>query len=45
MLRVPSALVPNVSNYVLNPLHPDAARLSIKSIERYPFDRRLFKVV
>ena len=45
LLRVPSALVPKVSNYVLNPLHPDAARLSIKSVAHYPFDRRLFKVV
>ena len=45
LLRVPSALVPNVSNYLLNPLHPDAIRFSVKSAARYPFDTRLFKVV
>lgn len=45
LLRVPSALVPNVANYLLNPLHADASRLSIKSVARYPFDNRLFKVI
>ena len=45
LLRVPSALVPSVANYLFNPLHADASRLSIKSVARYPFDNRLFKVV
>ena len=45
LLRVPSALVPNVANYLFNPLHADASRVSIKSVARYPFDNRLFKVV
>ena len=43
LLRVPSALMPNVANYLLNPLHADARRLSIKSVARHPFDARLFK--
>ena len=43
LLRVPSALIPNVANYLVNPLHPDARRLSIQSVARYPFDPRLFK--
>lgn len=45
VLRVPSVLVPNVSNYLFNPLHADASQLSIKSVARYPFDNRLFKVI
>jgi RES domain-containing protein len=45
LLRVPSALVPNVANYLFNPLHADASQLSIKSVARYPFDNRLFKVI
>lgn len=45
LLRVPSALLPNVANYLFNPLHADASQLSIKSAARYPLDNRLFKVV
>jgi RES domain-containing protein len=33
LLRVPSAIVPETSNFVFNPLHVDAAA--------YPFDARL----
>lgn len=45
LLRVPSALVPTVANYLVNPLHPDARRLSIESVVRHPFDARLFKLL
>jgi RES domain-containing protein len=45
LFRVPSALVPKVWNFLLNPIHRDAARLEIVSAARYPFDTRLFKVV
>ena len=41
LLCVPSALVPDVSNYLLNPAHPDAARVSIASAARSAFDPRL----
>jgi RES domain-containing protein len=41
LLRVPSAIVPAASNYLLNPAHADAAQLSIASIAQAPFDRRL----
>ena len=27
VLRVPSAIVPREANYVINPMHPDAARI------------------
>src|SRR4051812_36129430 len=31
LLRVPSAIVPEANNYLLNPANPDAARLNIGS--------------
>ena len=45
LLRVPSALVPKVWNYLINPSHPAAALLKITAAARYPFDTRLFKLV
>jgi RES domain-containing protein len=39
--RVPSAIVPATSNYLLNPAHADATRLSIASVARTPLDQRL----
>jgi RES domain-containing protein len=41
--RVPSAILPNTFNCLLNPLHPDAARLRILSETRAEFDTRLLK--
>jgi len=41
LLRVPSALVPETMNYVLNPLHPDATLFQIEKSFVYPFDARL----
>jgi RES domain-containing protein len=41
LLRVPSALVPETVNYLLNPVHPDARRFQIKKSFVYPFDVRL----
>jgi len=41
LLRVPSAIVPATSNYLLNPAHADTTRLSIVSVLNAPFDRRL----
>jgi RES domain-containing protein len=43
LLQVPSALVPHTSNFLLNPLHKDAARIQITSISRQGFDRRLLQ--
>jgi RES domain-containing protein len=34
LLRVPSAIVPETSNYLLNPLHADANRFAIVEVER-----------
>ena len=42
LLRVPSAIVPNSFNYLFNPLHDQAGRVSIRSSHRHPYDARLF---
>jgi len=44
LLEVPSAIVPDTVNILLNPPHPDAGRMRIVWQHAYPFDRRLFKV-
>jgi len=41
LLRVPSALVPETFNYLLNPLHRDAGQYQIEETFRFPFDARL----
>jgi len=43
MLRVPSAIVPETFNVVLNPLHPTAAKLKILWHRSYPWDSRLVR--
>lgn len=43
VLSVPSAVVPQERNYILNPAHPDTARLKIGSPEPFSFDLRLWK--
>jgi RES domain-containing protein len=40
-LRVPSAVVPEESNYVLNPLHPQFARISAGTPAAIDLDPRL----
>jgi RES domain-containing protein len=42
LLRVPSAIVPVAFNYLLNPLHPDAARIVVVARQTAAFDTRLF---
>lgn len=43
LLKVPSVIMPKASNYLLNPRHPDATRVEIFAIYRYPFDSRLLR--
>jgi RES domain-containing protein len=43
ILSIPSAIVPHTKNYLINPLHPEAKKIKIRSYGRYPFDSRLFK--
>ena len=42
LLRVPSAIVPYASNWLLNPAHGDAAKAVIAETIHAPFDARLF---
>jgi len=44
LLEVPSAILPDTSNVLLNPQHPDAGRIRVVGQQAYPYDRRLFKV-
>ncbi len=41
LLRVPSVVVGRTYNLLFNPLHALAARCTIVSVVRYPFDQRL----
>jgi RES domain-containing protein len=45
LLRVPSAIVPEAANYLLNPAHPDAARATLASALCAAFDPRLMSFV
>lgn len=40
-LKVPSAIVPEEWNYLLNPQHPDFGKLIFGVAEEFHFDRRL----
>jgi len=41
VLRVPSAIVPEENNYVLNPEHPDFKRIRFLAFVPFRFDARL----
>lgn len=41
LMQVPSVLVEEESNYVLNPLHADAAKVKLVSQRLFTFDHRL----
>lgn len=43
LLRVPSAIVPETTNFLLNPSHPDVEKFDIVLTLSYPFDERLKK--
>lgn len=44
VLCVPSAVIPGEHNYLLNPTHPDMARIEIGSGQPFGFDPRLWEV-
>lgn len=41
VLKVPSSIVPPEYNYLINPSHPDAEKITVVSTERLVFDTRL----
>ena len=43
VLRVPSAIIPDECNYLLNPAHPDFARITIDTPAKHLMDDRLLK--
>ncbi len=43
IMRVPSILVPSVTNLLLNPLHPRAAEARITHSQPFAFDQRLLR--
>lgn len=44
VLRLPSVVIAEEHNYLINPQHPDAARITISDIQPFVFDQRLRKV-
>lgn len=45
LLAVPSAPSPESTNYILNPLHPDAKGVTVEWAKQLKYDKRLFRVV
>jgi len=43
LLKIPSAVTKGDFNILINPFHKDFSRISIISIEPFPFDKRIFK--
>lgn len=43
LLPVPSAVVEGEWNVLINPLHPDAARITVSTSKPFRFDARLFR--
>jgi len=42
LLKVPSAIVDEENNYVINPKHSDFKRVKIIKVSKFQFDKRLF---
>lgn len=42
-MRIPSVLLPEESNLVVNPLHPDYLQISMTVVRPFTFDGRMFK--
>ena len=43
ILAVPSVVIPKELNYLINPKHPDFAKLKIENLTDFAFDQRLFQ--
>ncbi|HTD98969.1 MAG TPA: RES family NAD+ phosphorylase [Mucilaginibacter sp.] len=41
LLKVPSAIVAEEFNYLLNPFHPQAQKVKLKNVQPFSFDNRL----
>ncbi len=45
LAQVPSAIMPDTKNYLLNPEHADASRIQVAGITKAEFDSRLLRKV
>ena len=43
LLRIPSVVTKGDYNVLINPNHKDFSRIEIAAIEKFPFDKRIFK--
>jgi len=43
LARIPSAIVPQTWNYLLNPEHPEAKQVKVAEVIQERFDNRLFR--
>jgi RES domain-containing protein len=41
VLQVPSAIIPEEHNYLINPQHPDFSGIKVLAVEKFSFDERL----
>ncbi|MGB3589914.1 MAG: RES family NAD+ phosphorylase [Tunicatimonas sp.] len=41
LLKVPTTIIPNEWNYLINARHPDFSQIKLVSTEGFPFDQRL----
>lgn len=41
--KIPSAVVPQEFNYILNPNHPDFKLIKLSKVDSFNFDQRLFR--
>jgi RES domain-containing protein len=42
VLKVPSAIIEQENNFIVNPAHPDASKIKIQSSKVFTFDKRLY---
>ncbi|HLA95714.1 MAG TPA: RES family NAD+ phosphorylase [Pyrinomonadaceae bacterium] len=43
VLQIPSVVTRGDHNLLINPHHPDFAKIKVSSIEKFPFDKRIFE--
>lgn len=43
LLQIPSAVTQGDYNMLINPKHPDFKKIKIISVEKFPFDKRIFR--
>jgi RES domain-containing protein len=43
VLKIPSVIIPQEHNYVLNPLHPDFRKIGMSESGPFGFDPRMWK--